>query len=120
MDTVTLSNNGGASFHGPDAVNIFRLAHLISGLKLEMKGLRMSRHISALAVAKQETGLKTNKRELHVARLEIILENAKRGVVYVDERTALEGCKKCGNTLWAADGVSCKKCGAVDHSREGV
>jgi len=87
MDTVTLIDNGGASFHGPDAVNVYRLAALISGLKLEMKGLRMSRHISALAVAKRETGLKTNKRELHIARLEIMLENAKRAVLYVNERT---------------------------------
>jgi len=86
MDTVTLIDNGGASFSGPKAVNIFRLAHLISALKLEGKGIRMTRGFSALAVAKRETGLKTNKRELHIARLEIMLENAKREVLYVDER----------------------------------
>lgn len=72
---------------GKDAVQVFRLAALASGLRLEIRcpGLKMSRHISALAAAKKITGLKTNKRQVQLERVELMLEQAKTQVVYVDK-----------------------------------
>jgi len=86
MDTIEVREGGSISCDGPKAVNVFRLATLVSGLKLEMKcpGLKLSRHGSALKFAKPITGLKTNDRAKHVARAELMLEQAKTEVVYVD------------------------------------
>jgi hypothetical protein len=76
------------SMRGPQAVNVYKLAMLIQGLKLELRcpGLKFSRFGSALKFAKRETGLKTNDRAKHVGRLELMLEQAKTEVVYVDSR----------------------------------
>jgi hypothetical protein len=88
MDKIIINKHGNASsFDGRDAVEVMRLACLVSGLKLEMKcpGMKVSRHISALKAAKQITGLKTNDRAKHLARAELMLEAAKRNVAYVTE-----------------------------------
>lgn len=86
--TIELSSNftegGGASFIGRDAVEVFRLASLISAIRLESKGIRLSRGLSALKIAKVTTGLRTNNRDKQIARLQIMLENAKRAVTYVE------------------------------------
>jgi len=75
---------------GRKAVEVFRLAALVSGLQLEIKcpGMKMSRHMSALAAAKTVTGLRTNNRLKHLARAEIMLEQAKTEVIYLDEEDA--------------------------------
>lgn len=65
---------------GPGAINIMRLATLASGLRLEMKGLRLSRGRSCLAIAKQTTGLRTNNRAAQLAAVELLLE-VQRGTV---------------------------------------
>lgn len=83
MNTVTVSPSA-TSFDGPEAVEIFRLAALVSSLKLEMKGLRLSRHISALAVAKRTTGLKTNDRAKQLARVLEMLDVQKMKCEYVE------------------------------------
>jgi hypothetical protein len=77
------------SMQGPKAVNVYRLAMLIQGLKFELKcpGLKFTRLGSALKFAKVETGLRTNDRAKHVARLELMLEQAKSEVIYVDSQT---------------------------------
>lgn len=87
MDRIEISNGNATSFVGRDAVEVFRLAALISALSLEIKcpGMQMSSRMSALKAAKGITGLKTNKRELHLARAKIMLEQAKTEVVYVDK-----------------------------------
>lgn len=87
IGTITVENGEARSFTGRDAVEVYRLATLISGLRLELKcpGLKLSRHGSALQFAKQITGLKTNNRAKHIARAELMLEAAKRAVVYVDK-----------------------------------
>jgi hypothetical protein len=86
MDTITLCRSGATMAAGRDAVEVFRLATLISALKLEKKGIRMTRGYSALSVAKQTTGLRTNDRDTQIARIEVMLEQAKREVLYIDER----------------------------------
>lgn len=52
---------GGSSFIGPSAVNIFRMITLANGLKMEIKGLRMTRGRTCYAVIKSEYGLKGGK-----------------------------------------------------------
>lgn len=74
---------------GPDAVEIARLATLISGLRLEAATngrMRLTRGPSMLARAKPVTGLRTNDRTKHIARLELMLEGQKRKVVYVERQ----------------------------------
>lgn len=84
--TITYGPDGNArSFDGLDAVDVFRIATLISSLKLEMKGMRMSRGMSALAVAKRFTGLKTNKREVQIAALEERLRIQRTMVTHITE-----------------------------------
>ena len=90
MDRIETENGEVRSMVGRDAVEVFRLATLISGLRLELKcpGMKMSRHMSALKAAKTITGLKTNDRAKHLARAELMLEQAKSQVVYVEKGEA--------------------------------
>lgn len=86
MDTINITPYA-TLFSGPKAVGVFRFAALISALRLESKGMKMSRGRSALSIAKEITGLKTRKHAEHIARLEILLANAKREVAYVETVT---------------------------------
>ena len=52
----------------PDQIRRYHLLALIGALKLEQKGMRHSKG-SALKVAKQRTGPKTNDREKQIAKL---------------------------------------------------
>jgi hypothetical protein len=69
---------------GPDAVEVFRLVALISALRLEQKGIRLSRRVSALAVAKRTTGLPTHNRDRQIAALEGVLECHRQRVEYIN------------------------------------
>ena len=54
----------------PAQIQAFRIATLIQGIKLEARGLKMSRGKSCLSIAKQELGLKrTAKTEDVLAKL---------------------------------------------------
>lgn len=79
------ANGEAQSFVGRDAVEVFRLATLISGLKLESKGMRVSRHVNCLKVAKQTTGLRTNDRQKHIDRLQVMLAEQKEKVAHVTD-----------------------------------
>lgn len=60
---------------GPEAVKAFRLRTMLVGLKFEAKtGMRMTRGVSCKTLAKQETGLKTNKVEKLVEALQAKLD----------------------------------------------
>lgn len=88
LDTIQIGASGDAtSFTGRKAVEVFRLATLASGLKLEIScpGMRMSRHITALKAAKQLTGLKTNDRAKQLVRVLLMLEQAKSEVLYIEQ-----------------------------------
>jgi hypothetical protein len=74
------------SFVGRSAVEVFRLATIISALKFEIKtGMKMSR-VSALKAAKQITGTNGNK-QAQLPLLEKMLEEAKAAVEYSDTST---------------------------------
>ena len=48
----------------PDQINAFRLLALQKALKLELKGLKVSRGISAYKIIKEEFNLKGNKQKV--------------------------------------------------------
>lgn len=123
MDKISHGESG-TSFEGPNAVEVFRLATLISSLKLEAKGMKLSRGKSALSVAKATTGLKTRDYSKHIARLEIMIENAKAQCVEVVrercryptgcEMPAVEGdiyCADCRSSV--NENPFCSQCGYV-------
>lgn len=94
LDTIRIGESGEASsFTGRKAVEVFRLATLASALRLEIRcpGMKMSRHLSALAAAKQHTGLKTNDRQKQLERVLVMLDQAKTEVLYVDSNPAASG-----------------------------
>jgi hypothetical protein len=73
------SGAGGFIASGEDAVNLYRLHAIHSGLGLEMKtGMKMSRGVSMLAVANQALGTNYRRKEQAHAHLTDILANAKR------------------------------------------
>jgi hypothetical protein len=87
LGVITTTPQGEAQgFQGEKAVEVFRLATLISGLQLELRcpGMKMSRHMSALSAAKGITGLRTNNRQVQLERARIMLEQAKTEVIYVE------------------------------------
>jgi hypothetical protein len=113
LDTIELTANGGGSFTGPDAVNVYRLATLVSGLQLEITcpGMRISRHFSALQAAKRITGLKTNNRAKHLERAKIMLAQAKTQVLYVELEDSFVGeCKHALHSNPHAKGIRCPEC----------
>ena len=79
------------SFDAPRAAEVFRLAAARTALRLEINcpGLRVSRHGSAVKLARQLTGLKTHDMELLLSRIERLLECAHRSVIVVNEQEAL-------------------------------
>ena len=48
----------------PNEINAFRLLSLQKALKLELKGLKVSRGISAYKIIKEEFNLKVNKQNV--------------------------------------------------------
>ncbi len=65
-----LSENGA---FGQDAVLCYRALVLLSGLKLEVKGIKVRRGSSCYSIAKREYGFKGNKARV-LAQLEAHLE----------------------------------------------
>lgn len=55
---------GGTGFIGPSAVNIFRMITLAHGLRMEIKGLRMTRGRTCYAIIKSEYGLRGRKQKV--------------------------------------------------------
>jgi hypothetical protein len=74
MQNVITNRNGQlVSCSGPEAVRAFQFRVLIGALKLETKGIRVTRGYSALKAAKAITGLKSRDRAAHIAKLEELM-----------------------------------------------
>lgn len=87
MNNSTVTHSaGGTCFAGAEATNLFRLITLKHGLKIEMSGMRIARNVNALKTAKQVTGLRTNKRQEHIDRIEVMIKDAAK-LVNVPEPT---------------------------------
>jgi len=85
MDIITNDNGQLRSVEGPQAIEAYRIKVLISGLKLEKTGMRVSRGVNCLKLAKAMTGLKTNDRDVQIERLKLIFNNALANVLIVEE-----------------------------------
>lgn len=74
--TITITQTGATVFEGRESISLLRLMTMVQGLRLEIKGLRLTRGVSCYALAKKEFGLKGNKDKV-LAQLETILADAK-------------------------------------------
>lgn len=68
---------GGTIITGERDTKLYRLMALRSALKLEVKGLQMSRGCSAYAIVKAEFGLKGSKAKVLAAFSEIVEKEKK-------------------------------------------
>lgn len=86
MNNVIKNREGKLEYvQGPQAVEAFRLRMLITGLRLESSGLKVSRGINCRKLAKELTGLKTNDRAVLAARLQLMLNNTVSQCLVVGE-----------------------------------
>tara|TARA_R110001599_G_scaffold68417_1_gene192746 strand:+ start:184 stop:411 length:228 start_codon:yes stop_codon:yes gene_type:complete len=65
----------GFTLQGEDQMLGARLLTMRAGLRLELKGLRMTRGVSCYALVKQETGLKGSKQKVY-DQFEVMLKEA--------------------------------------------
>jgi len=75
MDRIE-HGEGGTGFIGPSAVNIFRMITLANGLKMEIKGLRMTRGRTCYSIIKSEYGLRGNKARV-LAQFQPLVDEAR-------------------------------------------
>jgi len=61
---------------GKIEINFLRMAMLVSGLKMELRGMRLARGRSCFAIIKQEYGLKGNKEKV-LEQFEALVTNEK-------------------------------------------
>ena len=79
--------NGEAVVMTGNGIEVYRLALLLSGLDLQAKGIRMSRHLpQATTIAREQYGLKGTMPKLR-AQVEALLAKAKAATCYVEEVT---------------------------------
>lgn len=62
------------SLVGPEAQEAMRLRTILVGLKAESQGIQLTKGVSALRLAKEVTGLRTNNRETQAARVQLLLD----------------------------------------------
>lgn len=84
LDTIHVQKDGSGTFEGENAVRVWRLSLVAQGLKLEL-AMPEQVPMSNLKAAKELTGLRTNKREVQLERILVMLEQAKSEVVYLYE-----------------------------------
>ena len=65
----------GFTLQGEDQMLGARLLTMRAGLRLELKGLQMTRGVSCYALVKQETGLKGSKQKVY-DQFEVMLKEA--------------------------------------------
>ena len=59
------SKHGTLTITGAEDIGLFRLLALRSALGLEVKGMRINRHINAYMLAKREFGFRGNKQRVY-------------------------------------------------------
>ena len=70
---ISVMEDGGFSVTGKDSIELFRLLSLRSALRLEMKGMKMSRGVSASTILKREYGI-TGQRKTQLPKLDALIE----------------------------------------------
>lgn len=82
---ITESKDGTIACDGVDAVEVYRLAALLSGLKLQKVGIRMSSKIpQATSICRKQYGLKGNIDKM-ITQVEKLLAEQKNQVNYRKE-----------------------------------
>ena len=75
MSTITTNKNGLMIMDGSEAIEVYRIATIISGMKLEMLGMRLSRKApSCFTIARKQYGLKGNKASLFAQMQQILID----------------------------------------------
>jgi hypothetical protein len=91
-DTITLHKNGGMSFKGPEAVDIYRIKSLKMAIKMAEGGMMLTRGMSktrCLKMATEYTGIKYKRTEAAKAmeHLDMIAEGRfVYGKVQIEEK----------------------------------
>ena len=69
---------GGTSYVGEKAVDLYRMQTLARGLRMELRGMRLTRKVpTCYSIIKREYGLKGNKQRVLDQFLVLLLEAAK-------------------------------------------
>ena len=85
MSHVSITD-GATVYIGREATNIVRMITLMHGLRLEVRGMRLTRGRTCYAIVKQEYGLKGNKQRV-LDQFQEILDEAEAQIEVRDERT---------------------------------
>lgn len=86
--SITIDSNGNATSFEGNGIEVYRLAMLLSALKLQAKGIHMSRRMpAASSIAKRDYGLKGSVAKL-IPQVEALLAQAKAQTAYVYEGAA--------------------------------
>lgn len=73
------------SLVGPEAQEAMRLRTILVGLKAESQGIQLTKGVSALRLAKEVTGLRTNNRETQAARVQLLLDHQIGKCIVIEE-----------------------------------
>jgi hypothetical protein len=75
MSTITTKKSGLMIMDGSEAVEVYRLATIISGMRLEMLGMRLTRKApSCFTIARKQYGLKGNKASLFAQMQQFLID----------------------------------------------
>lgn len=85
IGTIERTAHGATVFSGKPATELYALITLEHALRFEIRtpGMRISSKVNALKAAKQRTGLKTNDRRTQLARVLVMIEEARAKCVTV-------------------------------------
>jgi hypothetical protein len=82
---IVQDKSGVRSYEGRESVEVFRLRALLSGLRLQKKGLRMSSRLpQATTICRRQYGLKGNIDKM-IEQVEALVQEQLQKVVIVDE-----------------------------------
>lgn len=85
---VTVHERGGVTIVG-EGIAMLRLLTIARGIKLEGIGLKLTRGVSCLAIAKREFGFKGSRAKVYEQVLEMIREHQKKAEIAPEELDAL-------------------------------
>lgn len=121
----SLGGGGGSYVDTPEGIELYRILTLKQALKLEIKGMKLSRGINAATIVKREFGFKGNKKKL-LEQLEayIAARFPKRENPEVADDELLENPRQRKDFDLSevsddeADADACVECGAEDPEWE--
>src|SRR5688500_1616927 len=62
---ITIYKDGATAIRGPEGIKLYRMLNILMGLKLELRGMRLTRKApSCFSIARREFGLKGSKQKI--------------------------------------------------------